>query len=361
MSGMFLAPWNLPCRTNKDIRRNVLGARLLSESGRQIFLVDSFRDTGRPLLSVMTDKDSIFYKGLACFRHRVLYTNVVNDRSTPYYTSGISRTDPYADIENLKVNYVSGYEPVVLDPRNPFTYDPKPPAVLTTVDWISYGSKRVPKILLLTVVVPVVIIGFVMNSLFQTFNSRRRIKLHLTKQAEWYEHYRNLPLLLREGMRDAVEDVLEDINSIPQPEHLSPDAHGHKRSTSTDSHGSAVLVPRPGDLMSESGSEFSGSKMAEEDRADVSKDALATVTEEAADDKVVSKKKENEWSPPVLALAEAQVEMIENLDMLGFRKIPVWIHDDGHSHAAMINRRRKKGFQQGTVVVRHWLREVFEA
>ena len=59
---------------------NVLGARTLSTSGRQLFLIDNFRNTDRPLLSVLADPDSIFIHALARFQNRSLYTNIINDR-----------------------------------------------------------------------------------------------------------------------------------------------------------------------------------------------------------------------------------------------------------------------------------------
>lgn len=55
-------------------RWNVLGARTLSASGRQLFTIDKFRDTERPLLEVLADPESIFIKGLAKFERRTLYT-----------------------------------------------------------------------------------------------------------------------------------------------------------------------------------------------------------------------------------------------------------------------------------------------
>ena len=39
-----------------------MGARSLSASGRELFTIDNFRDTGRPLLELMADQDSIFIK-----------------------------------------------------------------------------------------------------------------------------------------------------------------------------------------------------------------------------------------------------------------------------------------------------------
>ena len=66
---------------------NFLGSRTLSASGRQLFQVDTFRDTNRPILSVLADPGSIFMLALAQFSHRVLYANIINDRSAPYYTT----------------------------------------------------------------------------------------------------------------------------------------------------------------------------------------------------------------------------------------------------------------------------------
>ena len=55
---------------------NVFGARTLSASGRQLFTIDRFRETGRPLLEVLADTSSIFIKGLAKFERRTLYASV---------------------------------------------------------------------------------------------------------------------------------------------------------------------------------------------------------------------------------------------------------------------------------------------
>jgi hypothetical protein len=59
---------------------NVLGARTISVSGRQLFTIDSFRDTGRPLLAVLADPSTIFYKGLSMFKNKTIYANIINDR-----------------------------------------------------------------------------------------------------------------------------------------------------------------------------------------------------------------------------------------------------------------------------------------
>lgn len=92
---------------------NVLGARTLSMSGRQLFTIDSFRGTGRPLLSVLADPDSIFIRALSRFQNRVLYANVVNDRSAVYYTTAISRIDPFTNPDAVEINYLKGSKPII--------------------------------------------------------------------------------------------------------------------------------------------------------------------------------------------------------------------------------------------------------
>ena len=96
-----------------------MGARSLSASGRELFTIDNFRDTGRPLLEVMADQDSIFIKGLTKFQQKALYANIVNDRSAVYYTTGIAKTDPFTHLDRVKLNYLEGYEDVILDPESP--------------------------------------------------------------------------------------------------------------------------------------------------------------------------------------------------------------------------------------------------
>ncbi|CVL09362.1 related to lipase/serine esterase [Fusarium mangiferae] len=89
---------------------NVLGARTLSVSGHQLFTIDKFRDTGRPLLAVLADPDSIFISGLKKFKRRTLYSNIVNDRAVLHYISAITKHDPYADLDKVNLNYLKGYE-----------------------------------------------------------------------------------------------------------------------------------------------------------------------------------------------------------------------------------------------------------
>ncbi|KAF8418967.1 putative serine esterase-domain-containing protein [Tirmania nivea] len=412
---------------------NVLGARVLSASGRQLFLIDDFRNTGRPLLSILADKDSIFYKGLSKFPRKVLYANIVNDRVTCFYTSGISRTDPFADLSTISVNYVPGYEPVVLDPATPIS--PLDEAGrLPPRHGISIAShafvKKLPRILLYFLFIPIVITGFLLNALFQTVTSWRRIRLHESKdgEREGYHYYRRLPLMLVEEMQDAVEGVIEDIHQMQDPEYLpsgmeesiyygqpisrsvcsapllgtmkgsisnsipitSSSKQTPKKSTSIPSSIDNVSGNSSGLATPASDSEYEQvpsihpSQICESDEDDEDQeDGKATENQAFLGNNNLSRDDADKLhnlegnsllplnygttSPermecPTLALTQSQFEMIQNMDTLGFHKLPVWIHNDAHSHAAIIVRRPwKKSWAEGKVVVRHWVEEMFLA
>jgi putative intracellular protease/amidase len=77
-------------------------------SGRQLFGIDQFRDTGKPLLAVLADPNSIFMSGLAKFKRHTLYTNITNDRSALHYTTAISKTDTYTDHSKVNGHYLPG-------------------------------------------------------------------------------------------------------------------------------------------------------------------------------------------------------------------------------------------------------------
>lgn len=317
---------------------NVMGARLLSMSGRQLFGIDSFRDTGRPLLSVLADPDSIFIKALASFKHRSLYTNIVNDRSTVHYTTGITRTDPYANLKAIKVNYLPGYEDVILDPENPIS--PHEEEGLQTwsqkiADGAMAVASRTAFTALFAVVLTVGIPVFFATSLVQTIRSSRRIRLHNEGKLGIDVKEYQVPLVMsmvREA-RQTAEDFFENVNQAQSQEYLPA---GTEEVALEDGSMSPVvspmLMPKHGGAGSvSSGSEKSPSSL----RAPEGEDRSADF--------------------PILALTPNQFSMIQALDDVGFKKYPVWIHKARHSHAAIIVRMNRDSFSEGKVVVKHWL------
>ncbi|CEI67245.1 hypothetical protein FVEN_g5846 [Fusarium venenatum] len=287
---------------------NVLGARTLSKSGRQLFTIDNFRDTNRPLLALLADPDSIFMSGLKKFKRRTLYTNIVNDRSVVHYTSGITKTDPYTDLENVKLNYLKDYDGVILDPNHPVA--PSPQAQGQDTLWSDFESvkkwiKNVPFMLTIGVIIPIGVVVFLANSAVQTVRSAKRIKLHESGLAGLkIEDYR-MPLRIK-AIQEEVEQAYEVLNGAQDQQYLASDSDD--------------------DLAYDV-----------EDRQLLRRERRMSTAEQ-----------------PTLALTPEQFEMIENLNTVGWRKFPVHIQKHRHSHAAIVVRMDKESFADGWVVLRHW-------
>ncbi|KAM0382268.1 hypothetical protein ACHAPY_004255 [Fusarium culmorum] len=287
---------------------NVLGARTLSMSGRQLFTIDSFRNTNRPLLAVLADPNSIFMSGLKKFKRRTLYANIVNDRSVVHYTSGINKTDPYTDLDNVKLNYLKDYDGVILDPDHPVTQSPKvqgQDTLLSDFDSIKKWIKNVPFMLTIGIIIPIGVVVFLANSAVQTVRSAKRIKLHESGLAGLkIEDYR-MPLRIK-AIQEEVEQAYESFNSAQDQQYLASDSDD--------------------DLAYDA-----------EDRQKLRRERRMSTVEQ-----------------PTLALTPDQFEMIENLNAAGWRKFPVHIQKHRHSHAAIVVRMDKESFADGWVVLGHW-------
>ena len=303
---------------------NSFGSRTLSASGRQLFTIDEFRDTGRPLLSVLADPDSIFMIALSKFRNRVLYANIVNDRSAPYYTTCISTVDEFVSLDAVDIKYLPGYESVVLDPENSVTLKPpsvQPPFLTRLATSTSNLKDSVPMFALLVIFIPVGTVVFLVNSGIQSVRSGQRIRLHEEGKAGIGLGSYRIPLMV-ENAQSTMDRAFSRVTTLREQQYLpiadtddsSEDQNGHARKPSLAASGPELKLKR--------------------------------TTSRQADF-------------PTLAMTEEQFAMVDALDKVGFRKYRVHMHTN-HSHAAIIVRAERSWFSDGKVVVRHWLEEEFE-
>ena len=302
---------------------NALAGNSLSSSGQQLFLQDSFRETGQPLLSVLADPNSIFIRALSSFKHRSLYSNIQNDRSAPYYTTYIDSRDPYEDLSAVDLHPVAGYSPTILSPIHPVSRKPrKTPKEKRSIKdyWSSTKSfitNRLPLYTVFTLLAPLAGSIFLLNSGYQTFRSIRRVRLHNDGSSSLGAGFRSyrMPLML--------EGAVESIQSQAPNEHLDD-------SDSIQITGTAKSLP--------DGSAKREPSVSEE------KESLL----------------ENGSDFPTLALLPAQFEMIRNLDAVGWTKYAVNIEKVRHTHAAIIVRMERESFKEGWTVIGHWVEEEFE-
>ncbi|KIK66677.1 hypothetical protein GYMLUDRAFT_192639 [Collybiopsis luxurians FD-317 M1] len=106
----------MPYITNSLFNRitRYLGARTLGNTGKQLYGVDSWGTTGRPLLEVMADKDFVFWKALNAFQRIDIYANAINDRIVPYVSGVFETVDPFdGNVERIKIEFESEYHPMI--------------------------------------------------------------------------------------------------------------------------------------------------------------------------------------------------------------------------------------------------------
>jgi hypothetical protein len=217
------------------------------------------------------------------------------------------------------MNYISGYNHVILDGEHPVSpKEPEAPLAfsqrLTSTTQTILG--RVPIVAFLTVFIPIGTTLFLVNSAVQSLRSSRRIRLHEAGQAGVNIQQYRLGNMLNAVRREA-EDMYENVNSAQESDYLSA------RSSEV---ASPTQPTSPG---------------------------LTRKDTESDIDSVEEKKRGMEF--PTLALTQDQFGMIEALDNVGFKKHPVYIHNHRHSHAAIIVRIDKKSFDEGRMVIKHWL------
>ncbi|KAE8149541.1 DUF676-domain-containing protein [Aspergillus avenaceus] len=326
---------------------NNIGSRATSVSGHQLFMVDSFRESGRPMLSIMAGPDSIFIQALKKFKNRCLYANIVNDRSTVFYTTAMSTIDPFQNLENIRINYVNGYEPVIIDPdvyTLPSEVKPALPFGIRFQRSMKSIVNNLPFWFFIFVFFAIILPIFLMSSVVQTIRSRQRIRLHGEGQNRLLlENYR-VPVMIQE-VQGAVEEAYDSASFKQDPAYISGSTEIHRKETGAWRKGPSEKTRAVEDTLS-SGSQDVTS-VSDSDGPSDSSSATAGHSD-------------MNQRHPTLALMPAQFAIIESLNSVGFRKYPVYIHNHRHSHAAIIMRVPKKGFEEAKVIVKHWLDKEFE-
>lgn len=294
---------------------NVVASRSLSISGMEMFAIDTFRDTGRPVLAVLANPDSIFISALRRFQRLSLYSNITNDMNTDYYTTSIRNTNSYANLDGVRANYLAGYDSVMLDPTQPISIQ-EDSSRGPRVSWAKQlftRIRQIPYYVALPAVVPVFVVACLVYSLVETTRSNFRISRHESGAAGIRIQQYRVPLLVQNVRRDA-EQVLVKTLGGQQGQQLAQDGGD------TDAgDGEQASQPQTG------GSGCTG--------------------------------KQAGLQP--LALDANQLAMIEGLSTLNWRRFPVWIRKQDKAHEAMIVCFPQKDYEEGCVVLEHYANEEF--
>ena len=345
---------------------NWLVPNLLSLSGRQMFLKDNTGKEG-PLLELMANKNSVFYRALQQFKTRILYANAINDKRTAWWTSGISIVDPFINIDessslsDLDYKYVESFAPVVLDAHADFKISNRPVSSQTVPEQPSnYWSRKYRWLVValnLTFVMPLWVLWFIISGVMESLKSSVRIRGAMRENNAYFMDLTNL---LEPDTDEATNDG-SDIESIADKlDHGMEDAIHDRVDT---------LIESVWDAMTSKD---------EEQTAQLSKFHIMQSTEPYSSSTTTSKNEQNYVSVSIsdlsyfskdspmarnqivklytLELSPSQVEIVKNLNALDWNKFPILIRHTTSTHSAAIVRNiNDPQLREGKVVVKHWL------
>jgi len=202
----------------------LIGSNLLSRTGEQFFAADDYAGTGRPLLSIMSDKGSMFFKALSAFPKIDIYANAVKDRTVPFVTAYIETEDPFHDylVSGIEVKYDPKYKPLITSYHTPATRPPPPPppSFFSEAYWARYKptlppflQRRFPVNLLIYIALPLLIPVF-LSMLIVRFSltsrqSRRRIQLLEKTTAADESRLMHLLREMDQEMGNAVAEMID--------------------------------------------------------------------------------------------------------------------------------------------------------
>lgn len=300
---------------------NSLGSNMIGSSGRDLFLKGDSKDP-RPVLQQMADPSSIYFKALASFKKRILYSNAANDRTVPFYTSFLVDKNPFEKRHHLHL--VHRHRPSELGPDP--GYDDQPKTIFAELDIAksSYigekaDAEEAPKskwkredfilaavLSLSPLLIPIILVVSGVGSIASNIRVQNLNSKTIKDTAARVEHH---PRQRRNSIGDNIAKMTGA--AIDDLMNHEDGAESQEQADTSDGEGSVAL-----------------------------KELAFTSTQLYVND------------VPALPLAPVVLQMMENLNTLTWEKHVV-LFQRRHSHAEIINRRNKPG--QGLDIVRTWV------
>ncbi|KAJ3852387.1 DUF676-domain-containing protein [Lentinula lateritia] len=289
-----------------------VGSRMLGNTGKQLYCLDCWGETGRPLLEVMADKDFVFWKALNSFQNIDIYVNAVHDRMVPYVSGAFELLDPYeAHIDDIQVEFHSHYFPML---KRWTLRDDRENKISSSRSEHFEGWKPLPFMgpfiqwnfpfnliimALFPIIIPVVIVLLPITLALNTRSSGFRVKSLERASMSAQEKLAQIFATLDHTMMDMPEQ--------PTPNNTSTSTTPDTTSTVAEVKTTPILR----------------------------KQAMTTITSN---------------------LSAAQQRMVVDLNQLPVRKHSTWIHPTRNSNAIIICREKDQfpGHALGEGVLRHW-------
>lgn len=304
---------------------DAIAPKFLAATGDQIFLRDKVVVDGdsNPILVRLAGIKSIFFIALSKFKYRVLYANAVNDKRCAFFTALISEYDPFHSLSNknperIEASYVKNYEPTVVDLSKPINITNK---ILrkqeTERTWNQFFIRKYRWLIIfmkLFVYSPFWGLTFLSNSIIERFKYNGRLsKIKQDKSINFVDLYQPVRSRSNRGSIDG------DANDL-----------------------------------------FTNFERDTKDRVYDQKEGIVENLYGAINYEVEENQNEIELNnSDKMNLSVHQKTIVKNLNTLSWTKHPIIIRQTKATHAASIHRHDDPNFEEGKVVVKHFVDNSF--
>lgn len=400
---------------------NTIVPLVLGNSGKQMFLKDKYN--GFPLLYVMSLPNSVFYKALKEFKYRSLYANIINDKRTAWWTSGISRNDPFIEINEKngmgRFRFVEGYDPVVLDHKSPLLIAPleeKEDSSYSELDanknddteidpqnyyflnyWFGKVLRWITFLVNLIVIAPLWFIWFILSGIMETVKSTIRAAAFARKYSTYFitevldistdQSGESTDAIVDDDDEDVVEESDSDIDNDGSEssstlfEPTSSNYELHLEQSLTDQRDNLIESLLDAIERKETRTAVVENIKKIDEKGDNPSESKIDVTirelELYSVKELISKKKVHIISDDKTATTDEdevlrllsnfnlnvdklQLDIIDSLNKLKWSKFPIYIRKTPSTHAAAIIRHSDPNFTEGHVVLQHFVDKVFQ-
>ncbi|KAG0372795.1 hypothetical protein BGX24_012579 [Mortierella sp. AD032] len=370
-----------PSRSRSTQLFNFLSARMLSRTGEQLQLVDDYLD-GKPILLVMSEPTSIFIHVLAKFKRRVVYSNVRNDRSVPFWTASFSDADPFRELGAMDIQYHDEYSSLIesyehhdqealeriakerADFLKTASFTERTSLRLKAIPWKKYFLFG----LLGPVLIPVWIVIACSTISVQGFNSRRRTKQIVGTNPELDKMKEEAGVARVTNLLDEDSESANESSAVAVVE--GPKKHGLLPTRDTQADSSVTLqedndteaLAATTDVTDTTAIVTVSLKSVQtsiaetidtEDNRDSDQHKNKTTTNSGSPSPVVSYSFPHLKNVRQLRLLPVQIEISRNMNRLEWKKNAIHCATAMNAHASIVVRERRFSGKDGIAAVQH--------
>lgn len=398
---------------------------LLGSSGKQMFLKDSVgnniakgNSTGTneslPLIYVMSLQSSIFYKGLSSFKYKSLYANIINDKRTAWWTSGISLNDPFFNINEYNginvFKYIKGYEEIVVNRNNPIVISKVPEEdnndenVIKKISvrskdtderkqlageefyFLNYWFIKIGKWLMVMLNLLIIAPLFLLWKIIQSCTEMTISAIRVTRFFKRYSHqimhdYFDIspsPMIESDECTTAdsydtdndddfysLNPTISGSSSIRSVSNMPQEFNNYLGVEGSLNDQADTLMESIYDAIERKRTHAGFLEEAASTSGKISDDSLAVTIRELENisfDQMIAKHGyhyEELIGNIILDLSQTQIDIIKSLNHINWEKYPIYIKDTPSTHACAIVRHNDPKFDEGKIVIKHWVHNVF--